>query len=217
MRVLVACEFSGTVRDAFTQLGHDAWSCDLLPTESPGNHIQGNVLDILDAGWDLMVAHPPCTYLAKSGVQHLWRGRKRENGRNEERWIALEESTSLFLALLNCKTIPRIAVENPVPHSYAGLPPYSQIVQPYHFGEAQQKMTCLWLRNLPLLLPTNVVGKGERYFTKEGRSNGSKWYQLPPGKDRWKHRSKTFEGIAQAMATQWGSKEIRPAQQRMFA
>lgn len=204
MKVLIACEFSGTVRDAFRRRGHDAWSCDLLPTDIEGQHIQGNVLDILDQDWDLMIAHPPCTYLANSGVQHLWEKRKKENGKNIKRWEQMEEGRQFFMKLLNAP-IPRIAVENPVPHGYAELPKYTQYVQPYYFGEEAQKKTCLWLKNLPLLQPTNIVGKGEQYFTKEGRPNGSKWYQLPPSVDRWKHRSKTFQSIANAMAEQWSN------------
>lgn len=217
MRILVACEYSGRVRDAFIALGHDALSCDLLPTDQPGPHYQGSVLDILGDGWDLLIGHPPCTYLAKSGVQHLWIGRKKENGRNEERWQNMLEARAFFLALLTCN-IPKIAIENPVPHSYAELPPYSQIVQPYYFGEAYQKQTCLWLRGLPLLRRTNTVSKGEQYIGKDGKPNGSKWYQLPPSQDRWKHRSTTFQSIADAMASQWGNPdpERRPTMQLQF-
>lgn len=203
MKVLIACEFSGTVRDAFAAKGHDAWSCDILPTDKPGNHIQDDVLKHLDKGWDMMIAHPPCTYLANSGVQHLWIKRKKENGKNMDRWKLLLEAKLFFNKLLFAP-IPKIAVENPVPHGYAKLPKYTQIVQPYFFGEEAMKKTCLWLDNLPPLEATKIVGKGEQYFTKEGKRNGSKWYQLPPSKDRWKHRSKTFKSIANAMAEQWG-------------
>lgn len=195
MRVLVACEFSGIVRDAFAARGHDAWSCDLLPTERPGNHIQGDVLEVLGDGWDLMIAHPPCTYLANSGVQHL--------GKVAKRWFQMIEARKFFLAVLTAP-IDRIAVENPIPHSFAELPPYSQIVQPFFFGDEVQKKTCLWLRGLPPLMSTLIVGRGEQYIGKNGKPNGSKWYQLPPSGDRWKHRSKTFPGIAAAMAEQWG-------------
>ena len=204
MKVLIACEFSGTVRDAFAAKGHDAWSCDILPTESPGQHIQGNVLEYLDRDWDLMIAHPPCTYLANSGVQHLWKDRKKENGKNYRRWLLMNQGKNFFLQLLYNPYVNKVAVENPVPHGYSQLPKYNQIVQPYFFGEEAMKKTCLWLRNLKPLKPTKIVGKGEQYFTKEGKPNGSKWYQLPPSKDRWKHRSKTFKSIAQAMADQWG-------------
>lgn len=204
MRVLIACEYSGRVREAFRKLGHDAWSCDLLPSDDNSPyHIQGDVLELLDKGWDLMIAHPPCTYLANSGVQHMWNGRKKENGKNLERWKQMEEGREFLLKLLNAD-IPKIAVENPTPHRYAELPPYTQAVHPYYFGEEAQKRTCLWLKGLQPLVATNIVGKGEQYFDKNGKPNGSKWYQLPPGKDRWKHRSTTFQSIANAMAEQWG-------------
>ncbi len=214
MKVLIACEFSGTVREAFKAKGHDAWSCDLLPTEIAGQHIQGDVLEILNEDWDLMIAHPPCTYLANSGVQHLYVGRKPIRDElggivniNSERWRNMIEGAEFFRKLLNAP-IPRIAVENPVQHGYAKMQiraEYSQIVQPFFFGEEVQKKTCLWLKNLPLLKPTNIVGSGEKYFDKNGKSNGSKWYQLPPTGDRWKHRSKTFTSIANAMAEQWSA------------
>jgi len=207
MRVLVACEFSGTVRDAFAAKGHDAWSCDVLPTDKPGKHIQGDVLEYLNEGWDLMVAHPPCTYLANSGVQHIYKNRKKEQGLCPKRWQGMLEGADFFKKLLNAD-IEKIAIENPVQHGFAQEViniKYSQIVQPYFFGEEMQKKTCLWLKNLPLLKETNRVGKGESYIDKNGKSNGSKWYQLPPSIDnRWKHRSKTFQSIANAMAEQWG-------------
>ena len=197
MKILIACEFSGTVREAFRKLGHDAWSCDVLPSDIPSPyHLQCDVLTILDQDWGMMIAHPPCTYLANSGVQHLHK--------EEGRWEKMEQGKLFFDTLLQAP-IPKIAVENPIPHGYAKLPKYSQIVHPWWFGEEVQKKTCLWLKGLPLLVPTNIVGKGENYFDKNGKSNGSKWYQLPPGKDRWKHRSKTFQGIADAMALQWGN------------
>ena len=201
MRVLVACEFSGIVREAFRAKGHDAWSCDLLPTEIPGNHIQGDVLEILDDGWDLMIAHPPCTYLANSGVQHL--------RKNFDRWGRLKEARWFFLQLLKAPITKRV-VENPVPHSYANLPRYTQIINPYEYGHEVQKRTCLWIRGLPLLKPTNIVSKGEQYIGNDGKPNGSKWYQLPPSTDRWKHRSHTFKGIAEAMADQWGDEGLTP-------
>jgi hypothetical protein len=201
MKVLIACEFSGVVRDAFAARGHDAWSCDLLPTESEqarkeGKHIQGDVLTILNDGWDLMIAHPPCTYLANSGVQHLHK--------DPTRWGKMR-AASIFFLRLKCCLIPKIAVENPIPHHYARLPRYSQIIQPFQFGHNVQKKTCLWLKNLPLLRATNIVDKGEQYIGKDGKPNGSKWYQLPPSGERWKLRSKTFKGIAEAMADQWGN------------
>ena len=204
MKVLVACEFSGRVRDAFIKRGHDAMSCDLLPTDSPGPHYQGDVEDILHKGWDLMIAHPPCTYLANSGVQHLWNKRKKINGKNLKRWEKMEASVAFFQRIL-WNEIPMVAVENPVPHGYAGLPKYDQIIHPWQHGHEVMKKTCLWLRGLPKLMPSKIVSQGEKYIGKNGKSNGSKWYQLPPSKDRWKHRSTTFEGIANAMADQWGS------------
>lgn len=195
MKILVACEYSGRVREAFRKRGHDAWSCDILPSDDNSPfHIQDDVLKHLDEGWDMMIAHPPCTYLANSGVQHLHK--------DPTRWAKMEEGREFFLNFINAD-ISKICVENPIPHGYAKMPKYSQIVQPYYFGEEAQKKTCLWLKNLPLLVATNIVGKGEQYFDKNGKPNGSKWYQLPPGKDRWKHRSTTFQSIANAMAEQW--------------
>lgn len=195
MRVLVACEFSGIVRDAFIACGHDAVSCDLLPSERPGPHIQGDVLAILNDGWDMMIAHPPCTYLANSGVQHLHK--------KVGRWDQMKIGRAFFMALYNAP-IERKAIENPIPHHYAELPPYSQIIHPWMFGDRYMKKTCLWLKGLPPLFSTDVVEKGEKYIMANGKSNGSKWYQLAPGKDRWATRSRTFQGIANAMASQWG-------------
>ena len=204
MKVLVACEFSGIVRDAFLARGHDAWSCDLLPAEKKGPHIQDDVLKHLDDGWDLMIAHPPCTYLAKSGVQYLHK--------DYSRWKLMRDATVFFLYLW-CANIKKIAIENPVPHKYSSLPKYTQIIQPYQFGHNVQKMTCLWLKGLPKLISYSInaplmnlhIDKGEKYFRKNGTSNGSKWYQLlTPGPERSKNRSRTFPGIAQAMAEQWG-------------
>lgn len=209
MRVLVACEYSGTVRDAFRALGHDAWSCDLLPTEKPnwtydphtgirtnhperGYHHQGNVLDILHDGWDLMVAHPPCTHLAVSGA----------------RWFKDKVSEQLealaFVRTLLAAPIPRIALENPVSIISSHIRKPDQIIQPWMFGHEATKTTCLWLKDLPLLQPTQMVGKGARHVTKSGRSL-PEWYNLPPSVDRWKIRSATFKGIADAMAAQWGT------------
>lgn len=194
MRVLVACEFSGIVRDAFAKRGHDAWSCDLLETERPGQHIQGDVLEVLDDGWDLMIAHPPCTYLANSGVQHLHK--------DDSRWSKLLRAAIFFQSLIGAP-IKRVAIENPIPHKYAPIPRYHQTIQPYQFGHEAQKKTCLWLYSLPPLVSTKLSGKGEVHIYK-GKSNGSKWYQYASGKDRWKIRSRTFQGIADAMAEQWG-------------
>lgn len=197
MKILIACEFSGIVREAFKAKGHDTWSCDLyLDTEISGQHIKGDVFEILNDGWDMMIGFPPCTYIANSGVQHL----HKEKGR----WDKMHKARNFFLTLLNAP-INKIAIENPVPHGYAKLPKYSQIIQPYEYGHFLQKRTCLWLKNLPLLSPEKIVDKGPCYINKNGKSNGSLWYQiLTPGKDRWKIRSRTFPGIAKAMANQWG-------------
>lgn len=182
MKVLVACEYSGVVRDAFLARGHDAVSCDLLPTEShDGPHYQGDVLDIINDGWDLMIAHPPCTHLAVSGAR--WFKDKRE-----EQAKALDFVRSLLDA-----PIPNIALENPVSIISSHIRPPDQIIQPWQFGHGETKATCLWLKNLPKLTPTNIV---------EGRE--PRVHLMSPGPDRWKERSRTYKGIAEAMAAQWG-------------
>ena len=192
MRILIACEYSGTSRRAFAARGHDVWSCDLLPADdgSP-NHIQGDVLPILNQGWDMMICHPPCTHLAVSGAR--WFKDKKQQQ---------EEALDFVRALLD-EPIPRIALENPVSIISSRIRKPDQIIQPWMFGQEATKTTCLWLKNLPHLVPTNVVGKGGRHITKSGRSL-PKWYNLPPSEDRWKIRSTTFTGIAEAMAEQWG-------------
>ena len=194
MRVLIACEYSGVVRDAFLNAGHYAMSCDLLPCESTasGDHYQGDVRDILDHDWDLMIAHPPCTHLAVSGARWF-------KDKLPEQALALEFVRSLLDA-----PIPRIALENPVSIISSRIRKPDQIIQPYEHGHEATKTTCLWLKNLPLLQPSNIVGKGARHITKSGRSL-PKWYNLPPSVDRWKIRSATFPGIAAAMAAQWGA------------
>lgn len=192
MRVLVACEYSGTVRDAFISRGHEAMSCDILPTERPGPHYQGNVLDILGDGWDMMVAHPPCTHLAISGARHF--AQKQADGRQV---AALD-----FVRLLLAAPISRICLENPVSIISTRIRKPDQIIQPWQFGHEATKTTCLWLKGLPPLVPTNVVGKGARHVTKSGKSLPT-WYNLPPSANRWKIRSATFQGIADAMAAQW--------------
>lgn len=190
-RILVACEYSGRVRDAFAAQGWDAWSCDLLPSESPGQHYQGPVEDLLDAHWDLMIAHPPCTHLATSGAR--WFKDKRE-----------EQAQALaFVRLLLNAPIPKIALENPVSIISSNIRKPDQIIQPWQFGHEATKTTCLWLKNLPPLEATEIVDKGVQHVTKSGKSLPA-WYNLPPSKDRWKERSRTFSGIAAAMATQWG-------------
>jgi len=191
MRVLVACEYSGVVRDAFTRAGHYAMSCDLLPTDAPGPHYQGDVRDILDHDWDLMIAHPPCTHLAVSGARWF-------KDKVQEQQDALE-----FVRVLLSAPVPRIALENPVSIISSRIRKPDQIIQPYEHGHEATKTTCLWLKNLPLLQPSHIVGKGARHTTKSGRSL-PKWYNLPPSADRWKIRSATFPGIAAAMAAQWG-------------
>lgn len=191
MRVLVACEYSGAVRDAFAARGHDAWSCDLLPSDKPGNHYQGDVKDIINEPWDLMVCHPPCTHLAVSGA----------------RWFHLkqqQQSDALdFVRMLLNAPIERIALENPVSIISTKIRKPDQVIQPWMFGHEATKTTCLWLKNLPQLVPTNIVGRGARHITKGGKSL-PEWYNLPPSADRWKIRSATFQGIASAMAQQWG-------------
>ena len=191
MRVLVACEYSGAVRDAFAARGHDAWSCDLLPSDKPGNHYQGDVKDIINEPWDLMVCHPPCTHLAVSGA----------------RWFHLkqqQQSDALdFVRMLLNAPIERIALENPVSIISTKIRKPDQVIQPWMFGHEATKTTCLWLKNLPQLVPTNIVGRGARHITKGGKSL-PEWYNLPPSADRWKIRSATFQGIADAMAQQWG-------------
>jgi len=197
MRVLVGCEFSGRVRDAFAKLGHDAWSCDLEPSETPGNHIQEDILLHLNDGWDLAVMHPPCTHLAVSGAKHF--AKKRADGRQQQ-------GIDFFMALANAP-IEQIAVENPVCIMSTLWRKPDQIIHPWMFGEEACKATCLWLKNLPLLVPTNIVGKGEFFALPNGRRM-TKWYadtffNLP--KSEWAAaRSRTFQGIADAMAAQWG-------------
>lgn len=181
MKILVACEFSGIVRDAFIARGHDAISCDLLPTERPGLHIQGDVLEILNDGWDMMIAFPPCTHLAVSGAR--WFKEKREE-QNKAVW---------FFASLALAPIPRICIENPVGIISSEWRKPDQIIQPWQFGHGETKATCLWLKNLPHLEPTNIV---------EGRE--PRIHRMSPGPNRSKERSRTYQGIADAMAEQWG-------------
>ena len=193
LKVLIACEYSGRVRDAFAKLGHDAWSCDILPTETKGNHYEGSVLDILDNGWDLMIAHPPCTYLSNAGARFLYP----KGILNQDRLAQGLEAKEFFMALYNAD-IPKIAIENPIPSKVYELPQYSQTIQPYEYGHPLQKRTCLWLKGLPKLVPTNIVE--ERQSTKVAGN----WFNKG-GKDRQKERARTFEGIATAMAEQWGT------------
>lgn len=181
MKILIACEYSGTVREAFSKLGHDAWSCDILETEIPGNHLQCDVREILGDGWDMMIAHPPCTHLAVSGARWF-------KDKKVEQAEALE-----FVRLLLNAPIQKIALENPISIISSHIRKPDQIIQPWQYGHGETKATCLWLQNLPKLQPTNIVeGKEQRIW------------KMPPGENRWKERSRTFEGIAQAMAKQLG-------------
>jgi site-specific DNA-cytosine methylase len=182
MRVLVACEYSGRVRDAFIAKGHKAMSCDLLPTEVPGPHYQGSVLDVLNDGWDLMIAHPPCTHLAVSGARWF-----------KDKQVEQAEALEFVKILLDFK-IDKIALENPVSIISSKIRKPNQVIQPWMFGHGETKATCLWLKNLPNLKPTNIV---------DGRE--PRVHMMPPSKDRWKERSRTYEGIASAMADQWGA------------
>ena len=196
MRVLVACESSGTVRDAFIRAGHDAVSCDLLPTDAPGPHYQGSVLDIIADGWDLMVAHPPCTYLSVSGMHWTTRGLRDPK---------LTEDALGFARALMDAPIEKIAIENPVSVISSRIRKPDQIIQPYQFGHDASKKTCLWLKNLPLLKPTNhIPGRSVNGKLRWANQTDSGQNRLPPSKDRWKLRSQTYWGIAQAMAEQWG-------------
>lgn len=197
LKVLVACEFSGTVRDAFLDRGHDAWSCDLLPSETRSNrHITGDVREILHEGWDLLiVAHPPCTRLCNSGVR--WLSVPPPGRTREDMWAELDAGADLFSVLWNAPC-PSVAVENPVMHRHAkerirGYVPFTQSVQPWQFGDPETKRTCLWLRNLPALVPTRIV---------EQRT--ARVHRMPPGPNRARERSRFFPGIAAAMADQWG-------------
>lgn len=197
MRVLVACEYSGTVRDAFLRAGHEALSCDLLPTDVPGPHYQGDVRDVLGQGWDLMVAHPPCTYLCSSGLH--WN--KRVPGRE-----ALTQEAVDFVRLLLEAPIPRIALENPIGRISTAIRPADQYVQPHEYGHDASKRTGLWLKNLPKLAPTlRVPPRMVDGKPRWGNQTDSGQNRLGPSEDRWKLRSETYVGIAEAMATQWGS------------
>lgn len=182
MKILIACEYSGRVRDAFIRKGHEAMSCDLLPTDVAGPHYQGSVLDILNDGWDMMIAHPPCTHLAVSG----------------SRWFkdkVVEQAEALdFVRLLLNAPINKISLENPISVISSKIRKPDQIIQPWQFGHGETKATCLWLKNLPKLTPTNIV---------DGRE--ARVHKMPPSPDRWKLRSTTYQGIADAMAQQWGN------------
>ena len=193
MRVLVGCEYSARVRDAFRRLGHDAWSCDLLPCERDhAFHLQQPVENILDQNWDMAIFHPPCTHLAVSGSRHFHRKQRQQAE-------ALD-----FVRLLMDAPIPRWCIENPVSVISSAIRPPDQIIQPWQYGHGEVKATCLWLHNLPKLKPTNCVdGREERV------------HLMPPGPDRWKERSRTYQGVADAMAQQWGTVTLRPPMQQL--
>lgn len=203
MRVLVACEYSGRVRDAFRALGHDAMSCDLLPTDVPGPHYQGDVRDVLDYPWDLMIAHPPCTDLAVSGARHF--EAKRQDGRQQA-------SASFFMRLAKAD-IPAIAIENPVCVMSSLWRRPDQTIQPWMFGHGETKATCLWLKGLRPLRPTWPTW--EAYRIAHGLERNARpverVHRMPPGPDRWKERSRTFQGVAEAMASQWGGDLLEQA------
>lgn len=188
MRVLIACEYSGRVRDAFIARGHEAMSCDLLPTDAPGPHYQGDVFDVIDYPWDLMIAHPPCTHLAVSGARHFVD--KRMDGRQQA-------AVAFFMRLVRAP-IPKIAIENPVCIMSSLYRPADQIIQPWMFGHGETKATCLWLKGLKPLRPTDIV---------DGRE--PRIHFMPPTADRWKLRSETYLGIAEAMADQWGVQQLK--------
>ena len=183
-KVLVACEYSGTVRDAFIAMGHDAMSCDLLPTDAEGPHYQGNVFDVINDGWDIMIAHPPCTHLAVSGARHF--AAKKASG--------VQDEALAFVQALMDAPINQIAIENPISIISSRIRKPDQIIQPWQFGHGETKSTCLWLKNLPNLMPTDIV---------DGRSD--RIHKMPPSPLRWKLRSTTYKGIAKAMAQQWGA------------
>lgn len=204
-RVLIGCEYSGVVRRAFDARGFDAWSCDLLPSEDRSNrHITGDVRDVLADGWDLLfVAHPPCTRLCNSGVR--WLSAPPPGRTLDSMWAELDDAAALFSACWNAP-IPHIAVENPVMHRHAkqritNYQPFAQSVQPWQFGHGETKRTCFWLKNLDPLRPTNIV---------DGREQ--RVHRMPPGANRWRERSRTFTGIADAMADQWGEQILRAEQ-----
>ena len=209
MKILIACECSGSVRDAFIANGHDAMSCDLKDTEVPGPHYKGSVFDIINDGWDLMIAHPPCTYLAVSGACWMY---NKDGSVNQERLKNQNEGLEFVRQLMNAP-IPRIVIENPVSVISSKIRKPDQIIQPWQFGHEAMKSTCLWLKNVPKLTPTKIVGKGE-FFEWVCKRTGKKkrqslWYKqsrdAKTPQERQTIRSRTFKGIAEAMASQWGN------------
>lgn len=192
MKILIGCEYSGVVREAFRKKGHDVMSCDILPTEIEGKHHQGDVLEILDDGWDMMIAHPPCTYLSNAGARHLYP----KGILNKERLQKGLEAKELFMSLYKAN-IPKIVIENPIPSKIYELPEKSQSIEPYYFGVPYKKKTYLWVKGLDLLEPTDIIDR------PQSTKIAGNWFNTG-GKDRQKNRSKTFQGIADAMAEQWG-------------
>ena len=194
MRVLIACEYSGTVREAFRKKGHDAMSCDIIPTEIPGHHYEGDIFDVLYEDWDLMIAHPPCTYLSNAGARHLY---PTKGQLNLERFQKGLEAKDFFMQLWQVPHIDKVCVENPISSKVFRMPPHSQQIQPYEYGHPFKKATRLWLRNLPLLKPTEIIVEAE------STKIPGNWFNNV-GLDRQKNRAKFFQGWADAMADQWG-------------
>ena len=195
MRILIACEYSATVREAFAKKGHDVMSCDIEPTDVPGPHYQGDIFDVLYQDWDMMIAHPPCTYLSNAGARFLYPGGK-ENGMNMERYAKGMEAREFFMKLYDAN-IPKICVENPISSKVYNLPTHTQTIQPYEYGHPFKKATRLWLKGLPPLEPTNIVD------TAQSTKVPGNWFNKG-GVERQKNRSKFFQGFADAMAEQWG-------------
>ena len=195
MKVLIACEYSGTVREAFAARGHDAWSCDILPTDIPtSKHYEGDIFDVLYEEWDLLIAHPPCTYISNAGARHLYPGGVLNQERYEKGLLAKQ----FFMELYLVEHIDKVCVENPISSKIFDMPKHTQVIQPYEYGHPLSKHTRLWLRNLPLLVPTNIVDKTENCHGAKGS-----WINKG-GISRQKDRAKTFQGWADAMAEQWG-------------
>jgi hypothetical protein len=213
LNVLIACEYSGEVREAFAARGHNAWSCDLLPSEREGNHIQGDIFNTLrcvpfappGTPWDLLIAHPPCTRLCNSGVLRLYRGGKAINGRDPQKWADMEQGAQFFKRLWDCQ-VPKVCLENPVMHGHAARiigAKHSQTIQPFEFGHPESKRTALWLRGLPLLRKTNILPKPECGHWENQTPSGQN--KLGPSPTRGHERARTYAGIANAMAEQWGN------------
>lgn len=202
LKVLIGCEFSGVVRDAFQRLGHDAWSCDFLETETPGQHYRGDIRDLLKEYWDIFIVHPECRYMANSGAKHLYINCKKSNGINQDRWDKMVNAANFFKDMYNAP-VEHVAAENPIMLPYAkeiiGVT-QSQIIHPWMFGHLESKSTCLWLRNLPNLKETNNV---HEEMMKLSKKDAQKIHYMSPGPERWKNRSRTYSGIGEAMAKQW--------------